>query len=312
MDTSINRENLDARVSAVRLFNRFYTRQIGVLNEGLLRSPYSLTECRVLYELAEKQELAATDLVRDLALDAGYLSRLLKNLRDQGLIAGKPSPQDGRQTLLYLTQAGNEAFAILDKDSAAETAAVLSAMTTSDQARLLLSMAEIRVLLGREQSSAPITLRDHRPGDMGWIVHRQARLYAEEYAWNGEFEALIAQICGKFIEEFQPDWERCWIAERTGTILGSVFVVKQSEEIAKLRMLYVEPAARGSGLGQRLVEECITFARAKGYRTLTLWTNGNLTAARKIYDRLGFTLTKSEQHHSFGHDLIGENWDLAL
>lgn len=302
----------DDAVATVRRFNRFYTRQIGVLNEGLLRSAYSLTECRILYELADRPELTATDLVRDLALDAGYLSRLIKKLRDQGLIDGRPSPSDGRQTLLYLTPAGEDAFAVLNRDSAQETQESLATLTASDQARLLLAMEEIRTLLDKERNQAPIALRPHQVGDMGWIVHRQAVLYAQEYQWNGEFEAMIAEICGKFILQFQADKECCWIAERAGTILGSAFVVHQSDDIAKLRMVYVEPAARGTGLGRRLVEECIEFARAKGYRTLTLWTNGNLTAARKLYESLGFILIKAEEHQSFGHDLIGENWDLAL
>lgn len=302
----------DDAVAAVRRFNRFYTRQIGVLNEGLLRSPYSLTECRILYELADRPDLTATDLVRDLALDAGYLSRLIKKLRDQGLIDGRPSPSDGRQTLLYLSPAGLAAFAILNRDSAVETRDSLNRLSPSDQTRLLLAMEEIRILLAPERTQAPIILRPHQVGDMGWIIHRQALLYAQEYQWDGEFEAMIAEICGKFVLEFQPDKEGCWIAERAGTILGSAFVVHQSDAVAKLRMVYVEPAARGTGLGRRLVQECITFARAKGYRTLTLWTNGNLTAARKLYESLGFTLIKAEPHRSFGHDLIGENWDLTL
>jgi DNA-binding MarR family transcriptional regulator/predicted GNAT family acetyltransferase len=302
----------DNAVATVRRFNRFYTRQIGVLNEGLLRSPYTLTECRILYELAERQDVTATDLVRDLSLDAGYLSRLIKKLRDQGLIDGRPSPSDGRQTLLFLTAAGEDAFAVLNRESAVETQESLATLTASDQARLLLAMEEIRTLLAPERAEAPIILRPHQVGDMGWIVHRQAVLYAQEYQWNGEFEAMIAEICGKFILEFQPEKEGCWIAERAGTILGSAFIVQQSDEIAKLRMVYVEPAARGTGLGRRLVQECIDFARAKGYRTLTLWTNGNLIAARKLYQSLGFTLIKAEPHRSFGHDLIGENWDLTL
>lgn len=302
----------DQAVATVRRFNRFYTRQIGVLNEGLLRSSYSLTECRILYELADRPDLTATELVRDLALDAGYLSRLIKKLRDQGLIDGKASPSDGRQTLLFLTTAGEEAFAVLNRDSAQETQQSLATLSESDQGRLLLAMEEIRTLLDKERNQAPIILRRHQVGDMGWIVHRQATLYAQEYQWNGEFESMIAEICGKFIAHYQPDKERCWIAERAGTILGSAFVVHQSDDIAKLRMVYVEPAARGTGLGRRMVEECIEFARAKGYRTLTLWTNGNLIAARKLYESLGFTLIKAEQHRSFGHDLIGENWDLVL
>jgi len=302
----------DDAVATVRRFNRFYTRQIGALNEGLLRSAYSLTECRILYELADRPDLTATELVRDLALDAGYLSRLIKKLRDQGLIDGRPSPSDGRQTLLFLTDDGEEAFAVLNRDSALETQESLATLTASDQSRLLLAMEEIRALLAPERNQAPIILRPHQVGDMGWIVHRQAVLYAQEYEWNDEFEAMIAEICGKFITEFQPDKECCWIAERAGTILGSAFVVQQSDAVAKLRMVYVEPAARGTGLGRRLVEECIAFARTKGYRTLTLWTNGNLTAARKLYESLGFILIKAEPHRSFGHDLIGENWDLML
>lgn len=295
----------------LRDFNRFYTRQIGVLNEGLLQSPYSLTECRVIYELAARPGLTAADLVRDLGLDAGYLSRLLKKLRDLDLVTAEAAPQDGRQMLLHLTAAGQAAYARLDEDSAREMAALLAPLTVTARTDLLAALATLRASFERPDPSN-ILLRPHQPGDMGWIIHRQALLYHREYGWNAEFEALIASVSADFITRFDPTGEAGWIAEHQGRIVGSVFLVRKDAETGKLRLLYVEDSMRGCGLGRRLVEACIAQARAFGYKRLILWTNANLLAARKLYQSLGFTLTAAEPHHSFGHDLIGEEWGLDL
>ncbi len=304
---------LDRQVATVRDFNRFYTRQIGLLEEGLLRSEFSLTEARVLYELAHRDGLTATDLGRDLGLDAGYLSRLLKKFEMRGLVARSPSGTDARQAVLALTQAGREAFGPLNRASQSEIAAMLDRLTAGEREALVSAMGTIRRLLeGGPGPKVPYVLRPHQPGDIGWIVRRQGLLYHEEYGWDETFEALVAEIAGAFVRTFDPKRERSWIAEREGEIVGSVFLVRQSDEVAKLRLLYVEPAARGLGIGRRLVEECIRFARAKGYRTLTLWTNDVLVSARRIYETAGFRLVREERHHSFGKDLVGQYWDLDL
>jgi len=302
----------DEQVERVRSFNRFYTRHIGLLNEGLLDSAFSLTEARVLYELAHRDPVTAADLGRDLGLDAGYLSRLLKRFGAQGLIHRIPSEDDKRQFLLYLSDKGREAFEMLNRASATQVAAMLSGLAASDRERLVQAMTVVENLVGDTKPDPPYTLRPHRTGDIGWIVHRQGLLYAQEYGWDQTFEALAAEIAAAFVRNFDPQWERCWIAERGGEIVGSVFLVRRSDDVAKLRLLYVEPSARGLGLGRRLVDECIGFARAKGYRTLTLWTNDILVAARKIYQAAGFQLVKEEAHHSFGKDLVGQTWDLDL
>lgn len=301
------------RISAVRQFNRFYTRQIGLLQEGYLASPFSLTEVRVLYELAHGERTTATALGRSLRLDAGYLSRLLRGFEERGLVAREPSPVDGRQSLLILTDAGRAAFAPLDARSREDIGTMLSPLPDGDQDRLVGAMETIERLLGeRRDSSTPYLIRPHQPGDMGWVVHRHGVLYAREYGWDERFEALVAGIVATFIEGLDPKRERCWIAEREGDVIGSVFLVRQSERIAKLRLLLVEPAARGLGVGTRLVDECVRFARSAGYATITLWTNDVLHAARHLYERAGFRLVHSEPHHSFGHDLVGETWELDL
>ena len=301
------------RVAAVRRFNRFYTRRIGVLEEGLLKSPFSLTEARVLYELGQGENATAARLAQELALDPGYLSRLLAGFERRGLIARLPSERDGRQSMLSLTEAGRAAFAALDARSATEIGALLGALSAERQARLVAAMDGIAGLLAPPDGSvAPYALRPHRAGDIGWIVHRHGALYAEEYGWNEEFEALVAEIAAKFIRHYDPRRERCWIAERDGERLGSVMLVAQSARVAKLRLLLVEARARGLGLGSRLVEESIRFAGERGYRKVTLWTNSVLLAARRIYERAGFTLVAAEPHKSFGHDLVGENWELTL
>jgi DNA-binding MarR family transcriptional regulator/GNAT superfamily N-acetyltransferase len=306
-------EKFEDRVNAVRHFNRFFTRRIGVLREGLLHSPYSLTEARILFELAQRDNLTASDLGRDLGLDPGYLSRILARFEQQGFVDKARSESDGRQRLLRLTPAGEKAFALLDKRSHDEVLDMLSGLAGEDQRRLLKAMHTIESVLDRDfKFSEPFFLRQHEPGDMGWVTHRHGVLYAQEYGWDERFEALVAQIVADFINNYNPARERCWIAEMNGEIVGSAFVVQASETVAKLRLLLVEPKARGLGLGSRLVQECIRFARRSGYQKLTLWTNDVLLAARHIYEKMGFTLVAREEHHSFGHDLVGETWELDL
>ena len=304
---------LEQNIADFRAFNRFYTRQIGVLNEGLLKSPYSLTETRVLLELAQRTSTSATELAKDLGLDAGYLSRILSKFKKLGFIDQANSETDRRRSLLKITDEGRAAFGELDRCSHDEVATMIERLNPVESGRLLGAMKTIRGILDpNRHDRAPFILRPHQPGDMGWVTHRQGYLYWQEYGWDGTFEALVGGITAKFIDDFDPDWERCWIAERDGEIIGSIFVVKQSAKVAKLRMLYVEPKARGLGLGRTLVEECIRFARGKGYKTLTLWTNDNLDAAIHIYRSQGFKLRAEEKHHSFGHDLTGQTWDLDL
>lgn len=301
-------------IEAVRAFTRFYTRQIGLLDESLLKSAFSLSESRVLYELAHRDGLTASGLARDLGLDPGYLSRMLTRLEEQGLLARTSSPEDARQSLLALTPAGRKAFAPLDKGSRRQVAAMLAGLAAPDQARLVAAMQTVQRLLGGEpaEPKVPYILRDLQPGDIGWVIRRHGMLYAQEYGWDDTFEGFVAEIAGEFVKSRDAKRERCWIAERDGEIVGSVFLMRQSDAVAKLRLLYVEPSARGLGIGARLTEECIRFARAKGYKTLTLWTNDILVSARRIYQAAGFKLVKSERHHSFGKDLVGQNWDLIL
>jgi DNA-binding MarR family transcriptional regulator/GNAT superfamily N-acetyltransferase len=304
---------LPQRVAAVRRFNRLYTRQIGLLHEHLLRSPFSLTEARVIYELAHRAATTATELGGELGLDAGYLSRILRRFRQRSLVARKPSKTDGRQSLLSLTARGRQAFAQLNRASHEDIGALLSQRAVPEQHRLVAAMHTIEGLLGGDPApGGPYRLRPHRPGDMGWVVQRHGALYAQEYGWDEEFEALVAEIVAKFIRRYDPKRERCWIAERDGENVGSVFCVKESDTVAKLRLLLVEPGARGQGIGGRLVEECVRFARKVGYRKMTLWTNDVLHAARRLYEKVGFRLVHEESHHSFGQDLIGQNWDLEL
>lgn len=305
--------NFEDRIAIVRRFNRFFTRQLGVLREGLLHTPYSLTESRIIYEIANRDNAIAADLSKELGLDAGYLSRILDRLEQQGLIQKILSESDGRQRLLRLTPEGQKVFSLLDNRSREEISEMLNNLSEQDQNRLIQSMNTIEHLLGGGlKYSEPYFLRQHEPGDMGWVIHMHGRLYAEEYGWDERFEALVARICSDFINHYNPDKERCWIAEMDGQIVGSVFVAQDSKEVAKLRLLLVDPKARGLGLGKRLVDECIRFARRKGYKKLVLWTNSVLVAARNIYKKAGFELVKEEPHHSFGHDLIGETWELSL
>lgn len=302
------------RVAAVRRFSRFYTRQIGLLQEGLLKSPFSLTEVRVLFELAHRDRPSAAELAKDLGLDAGYLSRILQGFEKRGLVRKTPSESDGRQSHLSLTSKGQNVFAPLEARSDDEVLTMLSRLSETEQRRLVDAMATVEQLLGdqRMDKRAPYLIRTHEPGDLGWIVHRHGALYAREYGLNDQFEALVAEIAAKFLRNFDPKCERCWIAERDGVNAGSVCLVRESEEVGKLRLLLVEPDARGLGIGQRLVAECIRFAKQAGYRKVTLWTDSVLIAARRIYEHAGFILVKEEPHNMFGPDWIGQTWDLTL
>jgi len=303
----------DPAVGAMRRFNRFYTSRIGVLDEHILKSPFSLAEARVLFELAHRDAPPAAELARDLSLDPGYLSRILRGFAEQGLIARETSTTDGRQSRIALTDAGRAAFAPLDRQSSEAVAKMLAPIAAHDRARLLAAVATVERLLSGQPRPAPsFILRRNQPGDIGWIIHRQGKLYAEEYGWDETYEGLVAEILAAFVKNFDEKRERAWIAEMDGAVVGSVFLVRQDEAVAKLRLLYVEPTARGLGLGARLVDECIAFARGKGYRTLTLWTNDILAAARRIYEAAGFRLVSQGRHKSFGKDLVGQTWELML
>ena len=303
----------ETKIDTIRRFNRFFTRRIGVLREGLLHTPYSLTEARILFEIANRDNLSGSDLSRELGLDPGYLSRILSGLERRNLIEKTPSKADARRRLLALTPEGEDAFSLLDARSRQEVAQMLGELSEEEQRRLLQAMRTIEGLLDKDlKYSEPFLLRTHEPGDIGWVVHRHGVLYAQEYGWDERFEALVARIVADFIDGFDSSKERCWVAEMGGERVGCVFLVRASEEAAKLRLLLVEPKARGLGLGTRLVEECIRFARSRSYKVLTLWTNSVLSAARHIYEEHGFILVEQEEHHSFGKDLVGQTWALAL
>ncbi|MCH2393386.1 bifunctional helix-turn-helix transcriptional regulator/GNAT family N-acetyltransferase [Oceanibaculum sp.] len=303
----------EQRIAAIRRFSRFYTRRIGVLHEGLLGSPYSLTEGRIIYELAQHAPLTASDLGADLGLDAGYMSRVLKGLEDKGILARRPSPEDARRTLLSLTEEGQAAFAQLNARSHDEIGDLLDTLPEAARQRLVSSLETAETLLSGEALQPPAyLLRPHRPGDIGWVIQRHAELYAEEYGWDISFEALVAEVAATFLRNFDPAGDCCWMAEIAGERVGSAFVVRQDTETAKLRLVIVDPKARGLGIGARLVEECLRFARQAGYRRMILWTNDVLHAARHIYVKAGFRLVASEPHHSFGKDLVGETWERDL
>jgi len=298
-------------VAAMRAFNRFYTARLGVLEQRLLHSPFSLTEARILYELAHRDQPTAKQIGTDLGLDAGYLSRIVQSFADDGLLKRTPSPADRRQQLLTLTAKGRAAYARLERSSQDDVGAMLAALPATDQPRLIAAMTTIQRLLSGGTAPPPI-LRSPRPGDIGWVVQSHGALYAAEYGFDASFEALVADIAGKFLASHESGRERCWIAEHDGVQAGSVFLVRASDEVAKLRLLLVTPQARGHRLGRRLVDEAIGFARQCGYRKLTLWTQSILTAARGIYQAAGFELVATEPHRSFGQDLIGETWELNL
>jgi DNA-binding MarR family transcriptional regulator/N-acetylglutamate synthase-like GNAT family acetyltransferase len=309
-------EKTPSYVDQVRRFNRFYTRRIGLLQEGLLQSSFSLTEVRVLYEIAHRAKSTARELSSDLRLDAGYLSRILANFEKSDLISRTQSTADARQSFLALTPRGRKVFAPLDNQQNTEVDAILGKLTLPEQKQLISSMQAIERLLGersRPQPAPAYRLRAHRPGDMGWVVHRHGALYAQEYGYDERFEALVAGIVAEFVQNFDPKHEKCWIAEQEGEIVGSIFLVKKSKQVAKLRLLLVEPAARGLGIGRRLVSECVNFARQAGYKKIVLWTQSELPAARHLYEQVGFRLVSKKPHRSWGRDnLVSETWALNL
>jgi DNA-binding MarR family transcriptional regulator/GNAT superfamily N-acetyltransferase len=309
----MSRQVPDDEVLAARAFNRFYTRKLGVLDQQLLKSPYSLSEARVMYELAHRGELAAKEIGAELGLDLGYLSRITQKFDEDGLITRTALPSDRRQYQLSLTAKGRQAFAKLERSSHDDVAAMLAVLSPRERGRLTEAMATIEGLLGPARASMPpAILRDPHPGDLGWVVQSHGALYASEYGFDSTFEGLVAEIAATFLSHFDASRERCWIADIGGNPVGSVFVVRGSDDVAKLRLLLVEPVGRGQGLGQRLVAECIAFARQCGYRRITLWTQSILIAARKIYHDAGFVLVKREPHRSFGQNLIGETWERDL
>lgn len=306
---------LSGEIAKFRHFNRMYTRYLGTLNEGLLDSDYSLAEARVLYELANREAPKATEIAEELGMDPGYLSRLLGKFERDGLLQKKTSEQDGRSAELVLTARGKSVFKKLNELSNEQANAALQSLAPAARTELIGCMQTIEDLLMKtDRSRTPYVLRPHRVGDMGWIVHREGLGYAEQYGWDGTFEALAANIVSDFIAHFDPVRERCWIAEVDGQHVGHVFLVKHPTQAhtAKLRLLFVEPSARGMGLGHALVNECVRFARTAGYRKIVLWTQSMLTAAHRIYQGAGFVLMKEEPHHSFGHDLVGQEWELDL
>lgn len=306
---------LAERIEAVRRFNRFYTRQLGLLREHLVRSPFSLSEARVLHEIAHHEETTGTHLSRELELDVGYLSRILRSFERSGLIAKRPSSEDRRRQIVTLSEAGRAAYAALNASSRAQVEAMLSALAPEHQERVVGAMNLIQEgLAAPAEHRVPYILRPHRPGDMGWVVHRHGVLYNQEYGFDERFEALVAEIVARFINEFDPKKERCWIAEREGENVGSVFLVKHPDRpgVARLRLLLVDPRARGLGIGGRLVQECTRFARQAGYGKITLWTNSVLTSARRLYEEEGYRLIGEEPHHSYGVDLVAQDWELDL
>lgn len=306
-------DGTDDQIAAVRAFNRFYTRKLGVLDQHLGKSPFSLSEARVLYELAHRDDLAAKEIGNELGLDPGYLSRIVQSFDEKGLITRTPLPADRRQYQLSLTAKGRQTFAKLNLGSQNEVAAMLARLSAGDATRLTQAMATIETVLEPHQKQpASVVLRSHRVGDMGWVISKQAAAYAADYNWDISYEALIAEICAQFIKNYDPAREHCWIAEVGGEPVGSVFLVKATDELAKLRLLQVEKKARGLGVGRALVEQCIQGARERGYKRMTLWTQSILVAARGIYRSAGFKLVKEEKHHSFGADLVGETWERDL
>lgn len=311
--------DLQWMIEDVRRFNRFYTRAIGTLEEGLLRSPYSLAEARVLYELAQQEQPTAGVLAKQLGLDTGYLSRILRGFETKELITREVSSEDGRQSFIVMTKLGRKEFARLNKASSQQVVEMLEPLSPEKQTKLVEAMQTIVELLGgepeKERLQAPYVLRPHRPGDMGWVVESQGAFYARAHGWDERLEALVARITADFIDHFDSRRERCWIAERKGQRVGSIFLVKSAQDpeaVAQLRLLYVDPQARGLGIGRHLVEECTQYARSVGYRKIILWTNKGLDSARRIYEEAGYRLKFEEPHHSFGKDLVGQTWELEL
>ena len=304
--------DLDRRVQLVRRFNRLYTQRIGVLEPRYLHSNYSLTHVRVLYELAQHSDTTASELGAKLGIDAGYLSRIIKRFDKDALVVRTPAPQDGRQSYLNLTRRGRSLFTSFEKRASAEMRQLIAELPETGQRHLVTAMAQIERLLAPARDTQQYELRSHRAGDLGFIVHRHGVLYSREYGWDTRFEALVAEVVAKFIRDYDERHDRCWLAERSGELVGSVLVTRVSKHVAQLRLLLVEPSARGLGIGQHLVDECVRFARAAGYRTLKLWTNDVLHSARRIYEAAGFQLVAQEKHRLFGEGLTGQTWALEL
>ena len=307
-----NTSLLDTQIAAVRGFSRFYTRKLGIIEPKLLDSPWTLQEARIIYEIAERQTCTATDLVYALSLDAGFLSRTLRDLQERQVVARKPSKADRRASELALTAKGRAAFAELESRSRSVVATLLGRLDDRERAAVVNAMTSIEHALEPPAHRPAFLLRSHRPGDIGWVVSRHGAVYAQEYGWDIGFEALVAEIGAQFIKSYDPSREHCWIAEVDGEPVGSIFLVRASGEVAKLRLLLVEKKARGLGVGRALTDQCIRFAREAGYTEITLWTQSILVAARGIYQRAGFRRVKEEKHHSFGVDLVGETWELKL
>lgn len=303
---------LEHRIRVVRGFGRFYTNVLGLLSDGLLDTPYSLPEARVIFELAQAERIELSHLRETLDLDAGYLSRLVGGLEQKRLLQRERSASDARRQVLSLTSAGRDAFALLDRRSADQVRALLSSLTEDAQARLVAAMRQIQAILVPRERPRAVVLRAPRSGDFGWVVERHGRLYADEYGWDETFESLVARIVADYVEHAEPRRQSAWIAEVDGERVGCVFCTQKTADVAQLRLLLVEPAARGLGIGARLADECLAFARRCGYQQIMLWTNDVLHAARKIYENAGFRLVESSPHHSFGHDLVGQNWELDL
>lgn len=303
---------LARRAACYRAFNRFYTGHIGVLDRRILDSPFSLAEARILYELVQRDGCSATELVATLDMDPGYVSRILAGFERDGLLRRQRSRSDARQRTLHLTARGKRVFEQIDQRSQAQAESMLAALPARDQAALLDAMRTIERVLGQATTDGRITLRQPRCGDYGWLIERHAVIYRDEFGWNEEFEAMVAELVGRFAREHDPGRERGWIAEHEGERLGSIFLTRTSEEEARLRFFLVEAHARGRGLGQRLIAECLRFARRAGYRSISLWTSQHLAAARRLYERAGFQLARAEPAHSFGSDWISETWSLVL
>lgn len=299
-------------VADVRAFNRFYTNAIGLLGEGLLDSPYSLTQARVIFELAQSEEMELRELRRVLDIDAGYLTRILARLETEELVTKRRSQEDGRRQVINLTRKGRATFRMLDRRSSKEIGSLLDPLGADKRHRLLAAMGAIQWILEGSSPGTPFILREPRAGDYGWVIARHGALYAEEYGWDESFEALVARIVANHVEGHDPEREAAWIAELDGGPVGCVFCCRKEETVAQLRLLLVEPRARGTGIGTRLVKECVCFARSAGYEWITLWTNDILEDARRIYERAGFELTEEEPHASFGRELVGQTWWLEL
>jgi len=309
----MNEDRLQESIDAMRRFNRFYTKRIGLLNQGLLKTRFPLTQARIIFELAQHEQSKASDLTSELGIDPGYLSRILSRFEQDGLIQKMRSKSDSRQSLLKLTAKGRKSFSILDDRSRQEVKDLLQSLSSEDQHRLLSAMHMIEDVLGSESDlTVPYLLRPHGPGDIGWMTHRHGLLYAQEYCFDETFEALVAEILARFIQSHDPKREHIWIAERDGEQIGSVMIVDAGNQVAQLRLLLVEPKARGKGIGKRLIDECIDFSKRNGYQKIKLWTQNILMEARHLYSKAGFELVEEKPHTSFGHDLIAEIWELPL